>query len=61
MSAAVIAIGAFGALIVAYFTYGRFMAHRIYRLDPNRRTPAHELEDGVDYVPTRVPVLFSVP
>jgi len=58
-NAAVIAILAFAALIVAYFTYGRFVARRVYRLDPSRRTPAHELEDGVDYVPTRVPVLFG--
>ena len=58
-NAAVITLFSFAALIVAYFTYGRFIARRIYRLDPNRVTPAHELEDGVDYVPTRVPVLFG--
>jgi carbon starvation protein len=59
MNAAIVALVSFAALILAYFTYGRFLARRIYRLDPNRRTPAHELEDGVDYVPTRVPVLFG--
>jgi len=59
MNAAAIALLGFVALLLAYFTYGRFIARRIYRLDPNRRTPAHELEDGVDYVPTRVPVLFG--
>ena len=58
-NAAVIALMAFAALVLAFFTYGRFVARRVYRLDPNRRTPAHELEDGVDYVPTRVPVLFG--
>jgi len=58
-NAAVIAFLAFGALILAYFTYGRFIARRIFRLDPNRRTPAYELEDGVDYVPTQPPVLFG--
>ncbi|HUT90993.1 MAG TPA: carbon starvation protein A [Thermoguttaceae bacterium] len=59
MNAAAVALLAFAALLLAYFTYGRFIARRLYRLDPNRRTPAHELEDGVDYVPTRVPVLFG--
>ncbi len=58
-NAAVVAVGAFVLLLLAYFTYGRFLARRIFQLDPNRRTPAHELEDGVDYVPTRVPVLFG--
>lgn len=58
-NAAVIAFVAFAALVLAFFTYGRFLARRIYRLDPSRRTPAHELQDGVDYVPTRVPVLFG--
>ncbi len=59
MNAATLAVVAFAALLVAYLTYGRFMATRIFRLDPSRRTPSHELEDGVDYVPTRVPVLFG--
>ena len=59
MNAAAVALLAFAALLLAYFTYGRFVARRIYQLDPNRRTPAHELEDGVDYVPTRIPVLFG--
>ena len=59
MNAAVVAFSAFAALLLAYFTYGRFIARFVYRLDPNRSTPAHELEDGVDYVPTRLPVLFG--
>ena len=58
-NAAVITLLSFAAFLLAYFTYGRFLARRIFRLDPNRRTPSHELEDGVDYVPTRVPVLFG--
>ena len=38
------------ALIVGYLTYGRWLAKQ-WGVDPNRTTPAHELEDGVDYVP----------
>jgi len=59
MNAALVALLALAALLLAYFTYGRFIARRIFRLDPNRRTPAYELEDGVDYVPTGSPVLFG--
>ena len=58
-NAALIAVGSFAVLILAYFTYGRFVARYLYRLDPNRITPAHVLRDEVDYVPTRIPVLFG--
>ncbi len=58
-NAALVTLLAFAAFIVAYRTYGRFIAYRVFRLDPNRVTPANELEDGLDYVPTRVPVLFG--
>ena len=58
-NAAVIAIASFAALILAYFTYGRFIARRIFRLRADRLTPAHTLEDGIDFVPTRVPILFG--
>ncbi|MHC4178163.1 MAG: carbon starvation CstA family protein, partial [Planctomycetota bacterium] len=58
-NAAVVALGSFALLILAFFTYGRFIARRVFRLDADRPTPAHALQDGVDYVPTRVPVLFG--
>jgi len=58
-NAAVIAVGAFALFVLGYFTYGRFIASRVFRLDPDRTTPAHTLEDGIDFVPTRVPVLFG--
>lgn len=58
-NAAAVTLLSFAALGAAYLIYGRFLARRVFRLDPLRRTPAHELEDGVDYVPTKVPVLFG--
>ncbi len=58
-NAAVVALAALGALAIAYFTYGRFLARRVFQLDANRPTPSHTLEDGIDYVPTRVPILFG--
>lgn len=45
--------------VVAYFTYGRFLARKVLGLDPARVTPAYEKSDGVDYVPTRPSVLFG--
>ena len=37
-------------LIVGYFLYGK-LAERIFGIQPNRKTPAYEQTDGVDYVP----------
>src|SRR5262245_24481536 len=45
--------------IIAYRTYGAFLAARVARLDDLRRTPAHTLKDGRDYVPTNKWVLFG--
>lgn len=46
------------ALLIAYRRYGTFIAG-ILGVDPERTTPAVELEDGRDYVPTATPVVFS--
>jgi carbon starvation protein len=37
-------------LTIAYFTYGRLLAH-LFQLDPNKQTPAEEINDGLDYEP----------
>ena len=40
--------------------YARYVGRRIYKdEDPGFITPAHELEDGRDFVPTQRPVLFG--
>jgi carbon starvation protein len=45
--------------LIAYRTYGAFLAARVATLDDLRRTPAHALRDGRDYVPTNKWVLFG--
>lgn len=47
------------AFLTGYRIYSRYVAQRIYQLDPDFRTPAHEFEDGVDFVPTNRHVLFG--
>jgi carbon starvation protein len=37
---------------LGYRFYSKFIAEKIYQLDPDYTTPAHEREDGVDFVPT---------
>ena len=44
--------------VLAYFTYGNFLK-KLFSIDPKKPTPAHTNMDGVDYVPTRAPVLFG--
>ena len=45
-------------LALAYRFYGVFLERRC-GIDPERETPACEINDGVDYVPTRASVLFG--
>jgi carbon starvation protein len=45
-------------LALAYRFYGRFVA-RYLGIEPARTTPAHTINDGVDYVPTKPLVLFG--
>ncbi|MHC5055623.1 MAG: carbon starvation CstA family protein [Planctomycetota bacterium] len=59
MGSVMIAVGAFVGYIVAYKTYGRFLAKRLFNLDCSRPTAAVECEDGVDYVPTKAEILFG--
>lgn len=59
MSAIVLLLLGLGGMAAGYLFYSRFIADRIFRLDPNFRTPAHEYEDGVDFVPTNRYVLWG--
>ena len=59
MNAVILLLVGLGTMALGYFVYSKFIAERIYRLDPNYRTPAHEFEDGVDFVPTNKFVLWG--
>jgi carbon starvation protein len=41
-----------------YLAYSRYLAQFV-GLDDSRQTPAHEFEDGQEYVPTKKPVLLG--
>ena len=59
MSAIVLLLLGLGGMAAGYLFYSRFIASRIYKLDPAFRTPAHDSEDGVDFVPTNRFVLWG--
>jgi carbon starvation protein len=44
---------------VGYLVYSKYLAKRVFRLSDGFRTPAHELNDGVDYVPTNRFILWG--
>ena len=58
MSGIVILLISIVALVLGYIFYGGWLAKK-WGIDPSRKTPAHELEDGVDYVPAKAPVLLG--
>ena len=59
MSPALAALGCFVLYFLGYQLYAKHLAYKVFRLDPSRRTPAHVLGDGIDYVPANRFVLFG--
>lgn len=45
-------------LLAGYFIYGRYLQNK-WGIDKNARTPAYEMEDGVDYVPADTSIVFG--
>jgi len=48
-----------GGYLVAYYTYGRFLAKKIFKLNKDAFVPSVELQDGIDYVPARKGIIFG--
>lgn len=51
--------GCVALLIVGYFTYGK-LVEKIFVIQPERKTPAHNMADGVDYVKMSTPKVFLI-
>ncbi len=54
----ILAVAFLAWLVLGYFGYGRWITKQ-FALDDKRITPAHELNDGEDYVPTSPFYLFG--
>ncbi|MQM26826.1 carbon starvation CstA family protein [Glycomyces albidus] len=59
MPAMVLAISVLALFACGFLFYARYLASKVYRLDPAYVTPAHRFNDGVDFVPTNRHVLFG--
>ncbi|HEX2144600.1 MAG TPA: carbon starvation protein A [Glycomyces sp.] len=55
----VLAITVLALFACGFLFYARYLAQKVYRLDPNYVTPAHRYNDGVDFVPANKHVLFG--
>ena len=58
MSAVTLLLISIAVLLVGYVTYGKWLADQ-WGIDEKKVTPSHELEDGLDYVPAKAPVLLG--
>lgn len=59
MNAIFLLVGGVATLVLGYAFYSRFVAGYLYGLDDSRKTPAHELRDDIDFVPTNRFVLWG--
>ena len=48
-----------GGYLIAYHTYGRFLAKKIFKLRADAPVPSVELRDGIDYVPAKKGIIFG--
>lgn len=59
MNSLLLIVLAIAGYLLAYRFYGRFIGRKILRISGLQKMPAHELEDGVDYVPTKPHIVFG--
>ncbi|MCI0517392.1 MAG: carbon starvation protein A [Woeseiaceae bacterium] len=59
MQSVLIVLMGVAGMAFGWFVYSKFIAEKIFRLDPDFVTPAHEFNDGVDYVPTNKFILWG--
>lgn len=59
MNAAALALITFVVFALGYRFYSGYLSRRVFDLRPDEPVPARVLEDGVDYVPTRLHVLWG--
>lgn len=54
-----IAVAALGVYLIAYHTYGRWLARSVFKLDAQADVPSVALNDDRDYVPTQKGIVFG--
>ncbi len=59
MNAAVLAVSVLLAYVLGYRFYSKFLTEKVFGLRADEPVPSRELEDGIDFVPTKLHVLWG--
>ncbi|MFB3068941.1 MAG: carbon starvation protein A, partial [Acidobacteriota bacterium] len=59
MTPVLVTLVCFALYLAGFHIYAKFLGRRVFQLDSQAATPAHELQDGIDYVPTNKYILFG--
>ena len=59
MNGLVLLLSGIAVLLCGYIFYGRYLCKKWGVGETNEPTPAHTMEDGIDYVPAKAPVLMG--
>ena len=59
MNGITLLLGSIALLVAGYIFYGRYLCRKWGVGELDTATPAHTMEDGIDYVPAKAPVLMG--
>ncbi len=59
MSTILLMLAVFGGYILMYRIYGKYIGGKIFKIKEQNRVPSVEMNDGIDYVPTKKEVIFG--
>ena len=59
MNAALLALIAVVLFVLGYRFYSGFLSRRVFELRPDEPVPSQEFQDGIDFVPTRLQILWG--
>src|SRR5690625_957757 len=59
MNSLLLAVIGVAMMIGGYLLYSKFLGKKVFQLSPSYKTPAHAMEDGIDFVPTNKYILWG--
>lgn len=59
MTTILLIIATFAGYVLMYRLYGKYIGNKIFNISSHTKAPSVELQDGVDYVPTKKEIIFG--
>ena len=59
MNSVILVLIGLAMMALGFLLYSKFLGSKVYQLSESYKTPAHTMEDGVDFVPTNKYVLWG--